>query len=84
MTVMVNASTCKLGLSASPPDVIFIYFMCFTCNLESRHKMKTLLISKEIFSLAQELEFSVIQYENFLTQLSVLILKLLGPILTNL
>lgn len=44
----------------------------------------TLLISKEIFPLAQELNFSVIQHENFFTHLSVLTLKPMGPIFTNL
>lgn len=43
----------------------------------------TLLITKEIFSLAQELEFSVFQNENFLIQLSVIV-NLMVPMFTNL
>lgn len=43
----------------------------------------TLLITKEIFPLAQELEFSVFQNENFLIQLSVIV-NLMVPMFTNL
>ena len=71
-------TTLAIDFVSQPIKCSLIYFMCFTGHLESRLKVNDTCNLKKIFPLAQELEFAVVQLIDFLTQVSVLILKLLG------
>ena len=77
---MVNASTCQLGSSASPPDVFFIYFMYFTCNLEIGLKVSDSSNLKRNFPTGTRAWILSNLYEHFLIQLTVLFFfKATGP-----